>query len=60
MKRSPRKITYHGRTGYPYIHTTKTGRRYMMVRAEGGGVKRLYDGSLYQPVRGGPFVRLHL
>ena len=47
MKRTKKKITYHGRSGYPVIHTTKTGRRYIMVRAKGGGAKRLYEGSLY-------------
>ena len=40
--RSKRKMTYHGRTGYPLIHTTETGRKYIMVRKKGGGVKRLY------------------
>ena len=48
-----RTITYHGRTGKPEIHKTKTGRKYIMVRAEGGGVKRLYSGSRYyeEPTR---------
>ena len=48
MERSRKKITYHGRTGFPIIHTTKSGRKYIMVRAKGGGVKRLYSGSKYQ------------
>ncbi len=48
MERSRKKITYHGRTGFPVIHTTKSGRKYIMVRAKGGGVKRLYSGSKYR------------
>ncbi len=48
MERSRKKITYHGRTGFPIIHTTKGGRKYIMVRAKGGGVQRLYEGSKYQ------------
>ena len=47
MKRTKKAITYHGRTGRPEIHTAKSGRRYIMVRAKGGGVKRLYEGSKY-------------
>ena len=47
MVRTKEAITYHGRTGRPEIHTTKSGRRYIMVRAKGGGVKRLYEGSKY-------------
>ena len=38
---------YHGRKGTPKIHTSKTKRKYIMVRKVGGGVKRLYEGSLY-------------
>ena len=45
--RTKKKITYHGRTGYPIIHKTKKGRKYIMVRKKGGGVKRLYYGSKY-------------
>lgn len=41
--KSKRKITYHGRSGYPTIHRAKTGRTYIMVRAKGGGRKRLYN-----------------
>lgn len=48
MKRTKKPITYHGRTGRPEIHTAKSGRRYIMVRAKGGGVKRLYEGSKYR------------
>jgi len=48
MKRTKKAITYHGRTGRPEIHTAKSGRRYIMVRAKGGGVKRLYEGSRYR------------
>lgn len=47
MKRSSKAITYHGRTGKPIIHYTNSGRKYIMVRAKGGGTKRLYNGSLY-------------
>lgn len=46
-KRTSRAITYHGRTGHPVIHTTADGRKYIMVRAKGGGTKRLYNGSKY-------------
>ena len=48
-----KSITYHGRKGRPVIHTTATGRKYIMVRAEGGGTKRLYNGSRYyeEPTR---------
>lgn len=35
VKRSKKRITYHGRAGYPVIHTTDTGRKYIMVRAKG-------------------------
>jgi len=48
MERSRKKITYHGRTGFPIIHMTKGGRKYIMVRAKGGGTRRLYEGSKYQ------------
>ena len=41
------EIIYHGRKGKPEVHKTATGRKYIMVRAEGGGTKRLYEGSLY-------------
>jgi len=47
MRKTKKAITYHGRTGRPEIHTAKSGRRYIMVRAKGGGVKRLYEGSKY-------------
>lgn len=40
--RSKKKLTYHGRSGYPIIHHTKKGRRFIMVRKSGGGMKRLY------------------
>jgi hypothetical protein len=42
------EITYHGRTGRPMVHTTKTGRKYIMVRKKGGGTQRLYEGSKYK------------
>ena len=41
------RITYHGRSGYPIIHKTASDRKYIMVRAKDGGVKRLYEGSKY-------------
>lgn len=50
-ERSPNVIKYHGRSGHPVIHKNKEGRRYIMVRAKGGGVKRLYEGSLYKEER---------
>ena len=46
-KRSKKKITYHGRSGYPIVHETEDGRKYTMVRATNGGTKRLYEGSEY-------------
>jgi len=46
-KRTKRKLTYHGRTGRPVVHTSDTGKQYIMVRAKGGGTKRLYSGSRY-------------
>ena len=48
VERAKKAITYHGRKGRPMIHTAKSGRKYIMVRAVGGGVKRLYEGSLYR------------
>jgi len=47
MKRSKKVISYHGRRGKPYIHTTQSGKRFIMVRKKGSGLKRLYEGSLY-------------
>ncbi len=47
MKRTRHTVRYHNRPGRPQIHTAKSGRRYIMVRAEGGGTKRLYEGSKY-------------
>jgi len=40
--RSKTKMTYHGRSGYPVIHHSKTDRKYIMTRKRGGGTKRLY------------------
>ena len=41
--RSIKKIKYHGREGYPVIHISDTGRKYIMVRHPSGkGTKRLY------------------
>jgi len=42
LGRSKKKMTYHGRTGYPLIHATRGGRLFIMVRKRGGGTKRLY------------------
>ena len=47
MRRSAGVIDYHGRKGRPIIHMADSGKRYIMVRAKGGGVKRLYEGSKY-------------
>lgn len=41
-------IRYHGRSGKPKIHANKAGKRFIMVRKVGGGVKRLYEGSKYK------------
>ena len=46
--RTKTQIKYHGRKGYPVIHKSTTNKKYIMVRATGGGVKRLYSGSKYQ------------
>ena len=46
-KRSKNVIEYHRRAGHPQIHVSKAGKRYIMVRKIGGGVKRLYEGSKY-------------
>jgi len=44
--KAKRRITYHGRSGKPTIHLTKSSLKpYIMVRKVGGGVKRLYIGS---------------
>jgi hypothetical protein len=48
-RRSKLALTYHSRTGKPLIHMTDTNKRYIMVRAKGGGTKRLYEGSQYAP-----------
>ena len=41
--RSKTKMTYHGRSGYPMIHRSKTDKKYIMVRHPSGrGTKRLY------------------
>ena len=45
-------ITYHGRTGRPLVHYAPKGRAYIMVRKEGGGTKRLYEGSEYWETKG--------
>ncbi len=46
-RRSKRFIKYHGRKGKPVIHKSKTGKTYIMVRAKGGGTKRLYKYQKY-------------
>lgn len=46
-RRTKKRIVYHGRSGKRVIHKTKGGRKYIMVRKKGGGVKRLYQGSKY-------------
>lgn len=53
--RSKRKMTYHGRSGYPVIHYTEDDRSYIMVRKKGGGTRRLYlkNGQVPQKQRGG-------
>lgn len=52
-KRTTKSILYHGRRGRPIIHTATSGKKYIIVRAKDGGVKRLYEGSLYheEPTR---------
>lgn len=57
-RRSRKVIKYHGRSGRPVVHTTDTGRKYIMVRAKGGGTKRLYEGSKYR--ENGTWKRLKL
>ena len=46
--RTKTQIKYHGRKGYPIVHTSTTHKKYIMVRKTGGGVKRLYSGSKYR------------
>ena len=48
MRKAKETITYHGWECKPIIHTAKSGKKYIMVRAKGGGVKRLYEGSSYR------------
>lgn len=42
IHRTKETYTYHGRTGHPVVHQSEKGKEYIMVRAEGGGDKRLY------------------
>lgn len=48
LKKSKKKMCYKSptsgrvRCGYPQIHTSKTGKQFIMVRKRGGGTKRLY------------------
>jgi len=47
--RLKRKITYHGRSGYPVVHIdSKTLKRYIMVRNKDRGTKRLYEGTKHR------------
>jgi len=47
-KKSKRIIDYHGRKGHPIIHYCKNRKKtYIMVRAKGGGTKRLYAYQKY-------------
>lgn len=46
--RTKNTIRYHSRSGKPKIHANKAGKRYIMVRKVGRGVKRLYEGSKYK------------
>jgi len=48
MKRSKKTINYHGRKGKPMIHVASNGKKFIMVRKKGGGVKRLYQGAKYR------------
>ena len=48
LLRTKKTITYHGRKGKPVVHTSETGKKYIMVRKKSGGVKRLYVGSKYK------------
>jgi len=59
MKRTTKTIRYHGREGHPVIHTSLSGKRYIMVRAASGkGTRRLYEGSWF--VENGKRKRLKL
>lgn len=40
--RSRKQMTYHGRVGYPMVHTSDAGREFIMVRKKGGGTKKLF------------------
>ena len=46
--RAKKSKMYHGRVGRLVIHITKSGRKFVMVRKPGGGVRRLYAGSKYK------------
>lgn len=48
LRRTKNAITYHGRTGHPFIHTSNTGKKFVMVRKKGGGTRRMYKGSIYK------------
>ena len=46
--RTTNTIRYHSRSGKPKIHANQAGKRFIMVRKVGGGVKRLYEGGKYK------------
>ena len=46
--RTTKPVIYHGRKGLPTIHMSESGKKYIMVRKKGGGVRRLYEGSKYK------------
>ena len=52
-RKSKQTIKYHGRVGKPTLHYDKRRRKtYIMVRAKGGGTKRLYSWQRYVVRRG--------
>lgn len=42
LGRTEKIVEWHGRRGHPVVHLDKQGKKYIMVRKEGGGTKRLY------------------
>ena len=40
--KSPKRMCYHGKCGHPLIHSSTTGREFIMVRKQGNGLKRPY------------------
>lgn len=53
LRRSKKVIKYHGRSGKPLIHSNKQGKKFIIVRKKGGGVKRLYEGTEYRTTKKG-------